>query len=431
MKNNPKVSIVVPIYNTEKYLKNCLDSILNQTYKNLEIILVDDGSTDSSKKIIDNYAKKDSRIKVVRQKNQGQSTARNNGLGIATGDFISFIDSDDKVAKNFIEKLLEPYLANKETALTICGIHYKRLNQRSSADVFINPLRSINKNESKKAYILYLLTIDGRLYSSVNKLYIAKTAKTLKFDKKLNFAEDTKFVLDYLKKANGKINFILKPLYIYNFGTETSTINKTATVWQNWARQHQDLKAWLGENPTFREKFWLFLVYVRWHISYHRAKKRAKNHATKNPKRATRFVAVGGILTIINYILYSVLANIIFNNSDLLWLASLISTSTSTILAYIFHSRITWKERRPKKSGVYNFFIWNFSIAFSLNPLLVQLFSFLTPLYQFAYNISSAISLPFTFEFIQSTGAFCFTTILIMVLNFLFYDKIVFSKKLI
>ena len=98
---NSKVSIVVPIYNTEKYLKKCLDSIINQTYENLEIILVDDGSTDNSGKIIDDYAKKDSRIKAIHQKNAGQSTARNNGIKKATGKYISFIDGDDEIKPTF------------------------------------------------------------------------------------------------------------------------------------------------------------------------------------------------------------------------------------------------------------------------------------------------------------------------------------------
>ena len=233
--SNPKISVVVPIYNTEKYLKNCLDSILNQTYKNLEIILVDDGSTDNSGKIADNYAKKDKRIKVIHQKNQGQSTARNNGLKKSTGDFVSFIDSDDAIAKDFYQKHLAVF--DKNTAVSVCGAHYKRLKLESSENVYIDPLRARKKHESKKAYILYLLAIDGRMYWSVNKLFHTNIAKKCQFDKSLNFGEDTKFVLDYLKKASGEITFVLKPLYIYNFGTETSTINKTATIWKNWQRQ--------------------------------------------------------------------------------------------------------------------------------------------------------------------------------------------------
>ena len=262
-----KVSIIVPIYNTEKYLKACLDSIVTQTYQNLEIILIDDGSTDASGKIADDYAKKDKRIKVIHQKNAGQSAARNEGLKEATGTYISFIDADDEVKPDFIEKLLASF--NETTALTICGIHYKRLKQHSAADVYI-------KHESKKAYILYLLAIDGRLYSSVNKLYKAEVAKALTFDESKSFAEDTRFVLNYLKKTKGEIKFILEPLYIYNFGTEGSTVNKTALDWQNWNSSYQFLKSWLGSKPTRREIFYLHLVHLRWRISFIRSKRRAR-----------------------------------------------------------------------------------------------------------------------------------------------------------
>ena len=276
MKNTTtdKISVIVPIYNVAKYLPTCLNSIINQTYQNLEIILIDDGSTDNSGKIADQYAQKDPRIKVIHQPNQGQSTARNIGIQLAKGDYIGFIDGDDEVKPTFIESLFSAY--DQNTSLSVCGIHYKRLKSKSAEDVYINPIRSQHKNETYQAYILYLLAIDGRMYSSVNKLYRADLVKTLKFDIKLNFAEDTKFVLDYLKKSTGKPSFVLKPLYVYNFGTETSTINSTATKWDNWQTSYNNLKKWLGPHPTTREKFWLHLVHLRWRISFVRSKRRAK-----------------------------------------------------------------------------------------------------------------------------------------------------------
>lgn len=269
-----KVSIIVPIYNTAKYLPKCLDSITNQTHQNLEIILIDDGSTDKSGEIADNYAKADKRVKVVHQKNQGQSTARNIGLTKATGDFISFIDSDDSIKPTFIAELLSAY--SDRTALSVCGIHYKRLAQKTASNVYINSLRAKRPHESSKAYILHLLAIDGRMYSSVNKLYRAEFAKKCHFDAALNFAEDTKFVLDYLKKTSGEINFILKPLYIYNFGTETSTIKSSGVSWNNWQTSYKNLRSWLGPHPKFTERFWLHIVHLRWRISFLRSKRRAK-----------------------------------------------------------------------------------------------------------------------------------------------------------
>lgn len=102
-----KVSIILPIYNVDKYLSKCLDSILAQTYRDLEIILIDDGSTDDSAKICDEYAKHDKRIVVKHQKNGGVSAARNAGLELATSEFITFIDPDDYVDENHIETLVE------------------------------------------------------------------------------------------------------------------------------------------------------------------------------------------------------------------------------------------------------------------------------------------------------------------------------------
>lgn len=271
------VSIIIPIYNVRKYLDNCIKSILNQTHKKLEIILVDDGSTDGSETIVENYAKKDKRIIVIHQKNQGQSAARNAGLKKATGDYIGFIDGDDKAKPTFVEDLLSGYSDNK-VSLSVCGMHYKRLKSNTAKDVYISPLRQKRKNEDYKSYILYLLTIDGRMYSSVNKLYRANVAKKLSFDTKLNFAEDTKFVLDYLDKTkDGKLAFILKPLYIYNFGTETSTMHSVSTDWYNWQTSYANLKSWLGKNPSIKVRFWLHMVHLRWRVSYLKSKDRTKN----------------------------------------------------------------------------------------------------------------------------------------------------------
>ena len=102
---NKMVSIIIPIYNVEKYSDECITSVINQTYKNIEIILVDDGSPDNCGKICDNYALKDKRIKVIHEKNGGLSFARNTGLNIATGEYVYFLDSDDYLTDNAIELL--------------------------------------------------------------------------------------------------------------------------------------------------------------------------------------------------------------------------------------------------------------------------------------------------------------------------------------
>lgn len=120
---NPLITIVVPIYNVERFLRPCIESILGQTYKNLEIILVDDGSTDSCGKICDKYEKIDSRILVIHQENKGLSEARNAGIDAATGEYIAFIDSDDYVRGNYTETLLHALVEN-DAEIAVCSFQY-------------------------------------------------------------------------------------------------------------------------------------------------------------------------------------------------------------------------------------------------------------------------------------------------------------------
>lgn len=118
---NSLISVIVPIYNVEKYLQKCVDSIINQTYKSLEIILVDDGSLDNCPKMCDDYAKKDSRIKVVHKENGGLSDARNVGMEVVTGEYVSFIDSDDYISLDFYETLLQTMIDN-DSDIVECSV---------------------------------------------------------------------------------------------------------------------------------------------------------------------------------------------------------------------------------------------------------------------------------------------------------------------
>ena len=117
LSNIPKISIIVPVYRTEKYLRECIDSILNQTYRNLEVLLIDDGSPDKSGEICEAYASKDNRIRVFHTINKGLSSARNLGLMNAEGEFIGFVDSDDWIEPNMYEALFK---AIQKTDSDIC-----------------------------------------------------------------------------------------------------------------------------------------------------------------------------------------------------------------------------------------------------------------------------------------------------------------------
>ena len=117
----PEISVIVPVYNCEKYIGKCIESILNQTFKDLELILIDDGSADESGKICDEYKIQDKRVKVIHEKNSGVSIARNVGINVAKGKYIGFVDSDDYLAPDMYESLYEN-LMKSHADVAICGI---------------------------------------------------------------------------------------------------------------------------------------------------------------------------------------------------------------------------------------------------------------------------------------------------------------------
>ncbi|GHU42697.1 glycosyl transferase family 2 [Clostridia bacterium] len=178
-KNNPVplVSIIVPMYNVENYIEECLDSILLQNHKNLEIIVVNDGSPDSCGKIADEYAMKDSRVHVIHQENKGVSAARNHGLEIATGDFIVFIDADDWVSADHVSYLLKIY---KKTGADLC-FSTSLFSQKDEEQNRRDKIRIITP-QSATALLLSPKVVVG----SYNKLY----HKNLLLGKGLRFSEE-------------------------------------------------------------------------------------------------------------------------------------------------------------------------------------------------------------------------------------------------
>lgn len=148
----PKISVIVPVYNVEKYLSNCLDSIINQTFTDIEIICVNDGSKDSSRRILEKYKKKDSRIKIVDKKNGGLSSARNAGMRVATGEFYSFIDGDDWVDITMLEKLYDN-ITKLNTDIVICGVHqYDETNKKLVDDDKYFNLGYFDKSFDNRAF---------------------------------------------------------------------------------------------------------------------------------------------------------------------------------------------------------------------------------------------------------------------------------------
>lgn len=203
MKSNPLVSVIVPVYNVEKYLRQCLDSILGQTYKNLEVIIVDDGSTDSSANIIKEYKKKDDRIVVISQKNQGLSAARNVGIKKANGDYIMFVDSDDWIAPDIVE-----YLRPGRADVSICS-HYE-----SSEGKNVSFNKSFKrKSMNPKMALTAMLKEHGFMVSAWGKLYKKDLFKDVFFPVgKLH--EDLGATYKLIMAAK-KIVFLPEPKYYY------------------------------------------------------------------------------------------------------------------------------------------------------------------------------------------------------------------------
>ena len=207
-----KVSVIVPIYQVEKYLRKCIDSIINQTYKNLEIILVDDGSPDLCGKICDEYAEKDVRIKVIHKENGGLSDARNAGLDIACGDYIVFVDSDDYIAHDMIEKLYES-LVNNDADMALCSFEYVDEDGNIiKKEGFTSPIK--NEVLSKKEMLCKLLENKHWYYSiACNKLYKNNLMQDIRFPKE-KIHED-EFIAHKSIGMCETISCIQEPLYFY------------------------------------------------------------------------------------------------------------------------------------------------------------------------------------------------------------------------
>ena len=208
------ISVIVPVYNVEKYLDRCVKSILNQTFTDFELLLLDDGSTDFSGNICDKYAEKDSRIIVKHKKNQGVSATRNLGIDIAKGKYIVFIDSDDWIEIDYLEKM---YLKIEEmkVPLLITG-HVENRN-----NITVNPFISNKEKVYKRKEIqLEFLKQEKFMWTIYDKIFSRKLIGEKRFDDTLKIAEDMYFLWNILKKTED-VGYV--PLYKYHYDTSAST----------------------------------------------------------------------------------------------------------------------------------------------------------------------------------------------------------------
>ena len=214
MTERPLISVIVPIYGVEKYLEQCLDSILNQTYRQLEIILVDDGSPDRCGDICDRYASQDSRIKVIHQTNQGLSAARNAGMDIAIGEYISFIDSDDYIVPQYYEKMLEGFKQYPDAPIIACLIYQDKDGQITR----LSPNWHTTQPVFHSSLTFCEECLLGKMTVAVwNKLFRAELLKDIRFRVGRIF-EDSLFMHDLspiLKQYPGDVVVIPHYLYYY------------------------------------------------------------------------------------------------------------------------------------------------------------------------------------------------------------------------
>lgn len=238
---SPLISVIIPVYNTGKYLQQCLDSVIAQTYQNLDIVVVDDGSTDGSGDLCDQYAQRDERIRVLHKENTGVSSARNMGLIHAKANYLCFVDADDVILPDYVMYLYK-LLISYQADISICG-YVKLANIDEYIDEEKEYIRVYQKQTALKDMI-YKCNITSYSYL---KLYRKELLNDIYFDEELHVAEDFDFVYKCLLNTE-KIVYGSKVLYIY--------------------RQH-DESCMHSDNWNKYEK--------TWEISYHRIKNIKKN----------------------------------------------------------------------------------------------------------------------------------------------------------
>lgn len=211
---NPIISVIVPVYNTESYLRCCINSILAQTFTDFELLLVDDGSTDQSGVICDEYARQDSRVRVFHKSNSGVSSARNVGLENAIGKWIAFVDSDDELLPQGLERFAEGWKGEKEIDFISAGYEYYPIEgeqfstlRQGKEEKILDVNQSVMLMYRDRFYQFYVFTKLFKRSVILN--------NSLHFDETLYFSEDRLFIINYLCAMSGKMFCTTKPVYKY------------------------------------------------------------------------------------------------------------------------------------------------------------------------------------------------------------------------
>ena len=248
MTEKPKISVIIPVYNTEDFLAETLESVLAQDYDNLEILLVDDGSTDNSGHICDLFAERDCRIRCFHIKNGGASAARNYALAQQQGDYVTFVDSDDLVKRDYVSQMLNA--AEKcHCDLVIC--RYTRGGRITSKEF----LDDLTLKPDPVMVSLEDYRYEGK-YSHASccfALYSARYLEGLRFDTDLKFAEDSLFFATYLKRVRG-FAFVDEALYFYRRNNQSVTRKDySEDRWDEIRGRQQIYDLFQGESRAFRK----------------------------------------------------------------------------------------------------------------------------------------------------------------------------------
>ncbi len=280
------VSILVPVYNSEKYLRQCLDSIVNQTYKDLQVVIVDDGSIDNSLSICREYADKYEFIEVYHQGNAGVASARNALLDKARGDYTIFIDSDDWIELDMIEGLLH-YIAEYDLDIAICGSVSEYNDSATAVDTsYCSPLID-NREEAVKKFILHK-ELNGSLW---NKLVLTSLFHNLRFAKDIWYGEDALMMWQVLQRVN-RIGTV--PIDYYHYRMNDASIShqafgpKKMSGHQVWATIYADTcRDWPQYRQTARAAFaisdmWLLFYAAIDKYSFDKNISHYQHHVRKN-----------------------------------------------------------------------------------------------------------------------------------------------------
>lgn len=267
----PKISIIVPVYNAKKYLESCINSLLNQTLSDIEIIIVDDGSTDGSSNICDNYKKIDSRISVIHTENRGVSTARNIGINLSKGIYTGFVDADDSVNAKMYESMNINAITNNAD-IVICGVTKTYEENGIKQNIKYNELNYLNKlGQPLKQKTLEMLLTDKLHGYSCNKLYRTELIKTNKvsFPENIPIMEDCVFNWNAFTYAN-TITYLDKCLYNYMINSKSAcayfNINHFEIVTELYKEKQKFMVKWdmnSSDNQILIEKWYIIqIIYI-------------------------------------------------------------------------------------------------------------------------------------------------------------------------